>query len=62
MRGGHRGFIVYRVLCRLNEQCAEAYRYGRLNDARDIAVLIGRLESQHYGVVGFEHSLSRVSC
>lgn len=58
---GDRAFIVYRVLCRLNEQCAEAYRYGRLNDARDIGVLIGKLEYQHFGAVSFENSLGKVA-
>ena len=54
-----RSFIVYRVLCRLNEQAAEANRFGRDRDARDICELIGRLEYQHFSCAGFETALTR---
>ena len=56
MSAGDRAFVIYRVLCRLNEQAALAWQYNRLADAQRLGELIGRLEYQHFACPGFEYA------
>lgn len=51
-----KAYILYRVLCRLNEQANQAWREGRDQDARAIGHLIGRLEFVHFEVSGFNEA------
>ena len=53
-------YIVYRVSVRLHEQGDTAVRGGRYKDFASIFKLIGKLEYQHFGVLGFEESLTGV--
>jgi hypothetical protein len=57
MKSKNRAYLIYRVLTRLNEQSNIAMSQGRFDDAHSIGLIIGRLEYQHFHVVGFEDAL-----